>query len=135
MRRQIVAAAFVLLASISNAWADITYNLVDYPASQIIDGGGECHVSGTITTDGTLGVYTNGTSHLLGASFSIKTSDGDSYSVPVAAPGNLGAPPPPLQFLFQFTATVAALTIADGQNLSLIGPSPTPGGFSRLGLD
>jgi hypothetical protein len=62
----------VLLASIGNAWADkipITYNIVDYPLSQadiipdnptsprefIPSGLGTWSVTGTITTDGTLG--------------------------------------------------------------------------------
>ena len=51
--------AVALLAAASNvAGRDITYDFVDYPLSQIDSTTGrKDHVSGQVTTDGTLGVY------------------------------------------------------------------------------
>lgn len=63
MVRGLLPVAFVaiLLAIVSNAWAgDITYNIVDYPINEtdLITGGTDT-ISGTITTDGSLGALTS----------------------------------------------------------------------------
>jgi hypothetical protein len=52
--------ALVLLASVSIARANITYNIVDYPVNEmdIKNPDQQDYVSGTITTDGTLGYIT-----------------------------------------------------------------------------
>jgi hypothetical protein len=58
MRQQIVAVAVVLFGVISNAHAgNITYALLDFPSSQLDgDDGTPWHMSGHITTDGSLGL-------------------------------------------------------------------------------
>ena len=71
-RRSVLAASHllfsaVLLASVSAARADIIYNIVDYPVNQadMINGGTDT-ISGTIITDGTLGVWAPDISHIVG---------------------------------------------------------------------
>jgi hypothetical protein len=65
MKWQIEAAAIVLLASVSAARAaNITYNILNYPADQIDDIiPGADTISGTIITDGTLGVWNDNTAY------------------------------------------------------------------------
>jgi formylglycine-generating enzyme required for sulfatase activity len=84
MRRQIVAVAAVLLACISNAWANNTaYSICSYPDSQSdYDLGGTDIISGTITTDGTLGTY-NTIEHIISATVSITNSLGITYTANV----------------------------------------------------
>jgi hypothetical protein len=85
MRRQIVVLATVLLASVSDAWAgNITYTIKDYPVCQVDQsGGGTIHVSGQITTDGTLGQYAlnDGTiTHILNQQLTFTTATGQYQS-------------------------------------------------------
>jgi hypothetical protein len=82
MVRGLMAAGLVaiLLAAEANAWTqDITYNIVDYPVNEtdVITGGTDT-ISGTITTDGSLGALTS--QNIVRESISLYNSmDGTSY--------------------------------------------------------
>ena len=56
MRRQLIAEAFVLLASVSNAWADsITYTITPFTVGDGITNGAADTASGAITFSSTTG--------------------------------------------------------------------------------
>jgi len=74
----------VILVFVSTAWAaNITYSFVDYPGSQAdqINGGTDT-ISGTIITDGTLGLMTDG-SHVIGGTIEIDYPGGPRVSYPL----------------------------------------------------
>ncbi len=126
----------VLLASVSNACAsDITYNIVNYPASQtdLVSGGADT-LSGKITTDGTLGAPL-GQSDFVSASFVITTPGGASYSVPEAWAGPAyptGGDVPPLPM---GTATSSRLLLSSGDFIDLSGYTADGRFFVQLWLD
>src|SRR6202030_1300590 len=62
--------------SAAHLWAqDITYNIVNYPDSQSGD-----ILSGTIITDGTIGLLTE--ANMRGGDFTVVTPDATTYTVP-----------------------------------------------------
>ncbi len=67
----------VLLASTSNARAgDTTYNIVDYPANEIDGSSGTDTISGTIITDGKIGLLS--AADLIGGTFSFTAAKGSA---------------------------------------------------------
>jgi hypothetical protein len=103
MRQQVVAVAIVLTL-VSNARANITYNIVDYPTYQTDTVGvGTDHISGTIITDGAFGDYAYCSTHLLGGTLQV-TSPSGTYSYSLDVPG--GNPN-----YSMFTATSSAILI------------------------
>ena len=65
----VMLSSAVLLAPVTDAKANITYNIVDYPASQTDLHGGTDTISGTIVTDGTIGYITG--PNIVSASYTI----------------------------------------------------------------
>ena len=78
-----------LLASVSNAGAqDITYYIVDYPANEADGSSGTDAVSGTIVTDGTIGLLS--AADIVGGTFSFTDAEGDVVSGSASVGGLLG---------------------------------------------
>jgi hypothetical protein len=101
MKRQTLAASIVLLTFVSFAHGNITYNIVDYPVNQTdlnSQSYHQDHISGTLITDGTMGVYADKSPHFLGGSLTFSGPNG-VYSVPLSpffitasAPGFVASP-------------------------------------------
>ena len=106
----------LLLASLSTARADtITYNIVDYPASEtdLINPGTDS-VSGTITTDGTIGPLDF--SHIVGGSLTFASPNATSTE-----PLNLALSSG------NFVASPTQLLVTPGDSSSLVaGINPNP---------
>ncbi len=121
-RRSALSAAFLMLAVVLSGPVTlarsetITYNLLNYPANQVDEYGGQFPVtiSGTITTDGWLGVYdSTNTQHITSIDLTYTTGAGFSreFRDPLSPynGGNL------------FTATRDQITISIGQAFLLTG--------------
>ena len=110
--------AVALLAAASNvAGRDITYDFVDYPLSQIDSTTGrKDHVSGQVTTDGTLGVYAWNSPDVISLSFTLTTALGATYPVPDAISWDN------MQDFPLFTATSSELLVPEGEGLQMSNP-------------
>jgi hypothetical protein len=118
----------VLLASVPIVWADdITYNIVDYPESQ-----GGYTVTGSITTDGTLGEYDGPDQpgvmpHVLSVSLAIRSPSASYISNSTSwAVCSLDPALPPI-----FYATPTQLLVPSGYACTLLASIPPTDNLSN----
>jgi hypothetical protein len=120
-----LVVAVVATSTTPTAKADITYNLVNYPASQ----GGDT-LSGQITTNGNLS--TPWTNDFVSASFVITTPGGVTYTVPSANVYPIGVD---IGTLPTGTANSGSLLLPSGDAFALYGPTSESGGTADVELD
>ena len=102
-RPPVLAAAYlmlsaVLLASVSNAGAnDITYKIVDYPANEADAFSGTDTISGTIITDGTIGLLS--VANIISGDLSFTDPEGDLFTGPASFGDTVGLQATPTQLV------------------------------------